>query len=285
MKKQKKILLSVISAVVFILSINSLLLFENKSIMTTEMEIVSNRIPETFSGYRIVQISDLHNEEFGKGNKQLIEKVKEAEPDIIVMTGDMIDVYDLKIDVAVNFAKNMKAIAPTYFVTGNHESKTLDYPLLLGEYEKVGVTVLDNKKVFIEKDGEKINLLGIDDQNFFLTYLCGTDDENITVVLGKLVEGIEGYTILLAHRPEKINVYSSFDIDLVLSGHAHGGQINIPLVGGLKAPGQGWLPEYYEGLHKVGDTQMVISRGLGNSAFPFRINNRPEIVIVELKSR
>lgn len=284
MKTRKKILLSIISVIVFVASICLLLLFENKSIVTTEIDVVSDRLPEAFSGYRIVQVSDLHNEEFGEDNKRLIEKIKEAEPDIIVMTGDMIDVYEPEVDVAIDFAENMMKIAPTYFVTGNHESKTVEYHLCLDGYKKAGITILDNKKVYVEKDKEKINLLGIDDQNFFLTYLNGTNEENITTVLNKMMQGVEGYTILLAHRPENINIYSSFDIDLVLSGHAHGGQIKLPFAGGLRSPGQGWFPEYYEGLHNVGDTQMIVSRGLGNSAFPFRFNNRPEIIIVELKT-
>jgi len=284
--KTRKILLPIIIVLAVVFALELYLAWENKTIVTTKIEVVSEKIPESFSGYKIVHISDLHNTEFGFRNRRLIRKIREADPDIIVMTGDMVDMYRPHISVAVSLGEELSEIAPTYFVTGNHDVKAVGREELLAGFEKCGVETLKNKKVILEKDGEKISLMGIDDPKFLDDTMSGNDRENTEKALKNLAEKSgESFKILLAHRPEMIDVYSSFKIDLVLSGHAHGGQINIPGKGGVVAPGQGWFPEYYEGLHTVNGTQMIVSRGLGNSAFPFRINNKPEIIIAELKSK
>lgn len=284
--KTRKILLPIIIVLAVVFALELYLAWENKTIVTTKIEVVSEKLPESFSGYKIVHISDLHNTEFGFRNRRLIRKIREADPDIIVMTGDMVDMYRPHISVAVRLGEKLSEIAPTYFVTGNHDVKAVGREELLAGFEKCGVETLKNKKVILEKDGEKISLMGIDDPKFLDDTMNGTDVENTEKVLELLTEKTENsFEILLAHRPEMIDVYSSFKIDLVLSGHAHGGQINIPGKGGIIAPGQGWFPEFYEGLYEVGETQMIVNRGLGNSAFPFRINNKPEIIIAELKSK
>ena len=283
--KTKKFLLPIIIFLSVVLLLDLYLAWENKTLVETKIEVVNEKIPESFSGYRIVHISDLHNTEFGFRNKKLIRKIKDANPDIIVMTGDMVDMYRPHISVAVRLGEELVSIAPTYFVTGNHDVKAVGREKLLSGYEKAGVTVLRNKNILIEKGGEKIRLVGIDDPKFLDDTMSGTDEENTEKTIEFLTENQSEFKILLAHRPEMIDVYSSLGIDLVLSGHAHGGQINIPGKGGIVAPGQGWFPEYYEGLYTVGETDMIVNRGLGNSAFPFRINNRPEIVIAELKTK
>ncbi|MBE6756161.1 MAG: metallophosphoesterase [Ruminococcaceae bacterium] len=284
--KTRKILLPIIIVLAVVFALELYLAWENKTIVTTKIEVVSEKIPESFSGYKIVHISDLHNTEFGFRNRRLIRKIREADPDIIVMTGDMVDMYRPHISVAVRLGEELSEIAPTYFVTGNHDVKAVGREELLAGFEKCGVETLKNKKVILEKDGEKISLMGIDDPKFLDDTMSGNDRENTEKALKKLAEKSgESFKILLAHRPEMIDIYSALEIDLVLSGHAHGGQINIPGKGGIIAPGQGWFPEFYEGLYEVGETQMIVNRGLGNSAFPFRINNKPEIIIAELKSK
>ncbi len=284
--KTRKILLPIIIILSLVFVFDLFLAWENKTIVTTYTEVTSEKIPGSFDSFRIVHISDLHNTEFGFRNKRLIEKVKAAEPDIIVMTGDILDMYRPRLNIALRLGEDLVSIAPTYFVTGNHDVKAVGREELLSGFEKSGVTILRNKNILLEKDGECIQLMGIDDPKFLDDTMDGTDEENTEKVLSLLTENQENnFKILLAHRPEMIDIYSSFHIDLVLSGHAHGGQIKLPGRGGLIAPGQGWFPKYYEGLHKVGDTQMVVSRGLGNSAFPFRLGNRPEIVITELKCK
>lgn len=284
--KTKKILLPIIIILSLIIVLDLFLTYENKSLVTTEIEIQNEKIPENFSGYRIVHISDLHNTEFGKNNKRLIEEIEKAKPDIIVMTGDMIDIYRPDIDVVLHLAENLVQIAPTYFVSGNHDVKAAGREFLFAGFKEMGVTILRNRSVILEKNGERIILSGIDDPKFLDDFMSGNDEENTKNILESLIKNQEDtFKILLAHRPELFEIYSSADIDLVFSGHAHGGQINVPFKGGLIAPGQGWFPEYYNGVYEKDNTQMVVNRGLGNSAFPFRINNKPEIIVTELKAQ
>jgi len=283
--KTKKFLLPVIIILSLVFVFDLFLFFENKTIVITEIEISDEKIPENFDGYRIVHISDLHNTEFGLHNKKLIEKIKNAKPDIIVMTGDIIDIYNPKPDVAVSLGEKLVFIAPVYFVSGNHDVKATGREKLFAGFKEAGINILRNRSVLLEKDGEKILLAGIDDPKFLDDFMTETDEENTRNTIGSILQNEEeNFKILLAHRPEMIEIYASFGIDLVFSGHAHGGQINIPLKGGLIAPGQGWFPKYYEGVYEKDNTQIIVNRGLGNSAFPFRINNRPEIIITELKS-
>lgn len=283
--KTKKILLPIIIILSLVFVFNLFLTYENKTIVTTEIEISNKKIPEVFSDYRIVHISDLHNTEFGTDNKKLIKKIEDAKPDIIVMTGDIIDIYRPRIKVALHLAEELVKIAPVYFVSGNHDVKADGREFLFAGYKELGVNILRNRTVTLEKNGESISLSGIDDPKFLDDFMSGTDEENTENILQTLVQNQdEIFKILLAHRPEMMDVYSSLGIDLVFTGHAHGGQINLPFKGGLIAPGQGWFPEYYKGVYTKGNTQMIVNRGLGNSAFPFRINNKPEIIIAELKS-
>ncbi len=283
MKTKKKLFVPLIVLLVVGVSLAIWLTWENKALGTTEITVKSENIPESFSGYRIVHLSDLHNTKFGSRNKKLIEKIKEAEPDIIVMTGDMVDMYRPKIKVALDLAEDLVKIAPVYFVTGNHDVKAVGREELLAGYEKIGVSVLRNKSVRVERGKDSMRLMGIDDPKFLDDKMTGNDRENTKKIIELMTKSTDGFEILLAHRPEMIDIYSSFSIELVLSGHAHGGQINLPGKGGMLAPGQGWFPKYYTGLYKMGETQMVVSRGLGNSAFPFRVNNKPEIVAIELE--
>jgi len=175
-------------------------------------------------------------------------------------------------------------IAPVYYVTGNHEARISEYGKLKTALEITGVTVLENERTVLEKDGDTITLLGIDDPSFTADYLTGDSAAVVKNTLDDLVTEGVGYTVLLSHRPELFDVYAESGVNLVFSGHAHGGQIRLPFIGGLAAPNQGLFPKYDAGLFTEGDTNMVVSRGLGNSLFPFRVNNRPEIVVVQLTS-
>lgn len=282
--KTKKILSFFIAVLLAFIAVDLWLGWENKSIVTTEITVENEGIPSSFSGFRIVQISDLHNTTFGFKNKKLINKIKDARPDIIVMTGDMADIYRPDIDVTLSFAEKITEIAPVYFVTGNHDVKVVGREKLLTGLEKAGVTVLRNRKTEIEKSGEKIILAGIDDPKFLDDFMREDDRTNTKHAIENLACDKNTYTVLLAHRAEMIDVFSSCGVNLVLTGHAHGGQIRLPSKGGVLAPGQGWWPKYDSGLYKEGNTQMIVSRGLGNSYFPFRINNRPEIVVAILES-
>ena len=235
--------------------------------------------PEAFSGFKIVQISDLHNAEFGTDNQKLIDILKKEAPDAIVITGDLIDARRTNTEIAESFARRCMEIADCYYVPGNHEARLGDtYDAFESALIADGVNVLRNGSVRIRKEMDAIRIVGVDDPAFAKASDAIT---NLDAALEALSS--DDFTILLAHRPELIDEYSKWGIDLVLSGHAHGGQIRLPGIGGLYAPGQGFFPRYTSGNYTVGDTEMIVSRGIGNSAFPLRVNDRPEVVIVTLK--
>lgn len=257
----------------------------NTALMVNSITLSGNHIPSEFSGFRIAQISDLHNAEFGEGNSHLLNSLSESKPDMIAITGDLVDAQHTNIDVALSFAEKAVQIAPVYYVTGNHEASLSQYSELKTGLEAAGVIVLEDNAIQLEHNGGIVTLMGLSDPNF--TIKSNIFDEvpaMISTKLNDLMENKVGYTILLSHRPELFDTYVSCGVDLVLSGHAHGGQFRLPLIGGLVAPNQGFFPKYDAGLYTNGGTNMVVSRGLGNSIIPLRFNNRPEIVLVELKA-
>ena len=259
----------VLSLILFVISAAIFLHWNNTALQVTKYTVHSDRIPEGFDGYKIVQISDLHNTAF----RDLPEKITSLSPDIIVITGDI--VHASPMDNALSFARQAVKIAPTYYVSGNHEHR-MDYETLFKELQEIGITVLRNHSVSLERNGDNVCLAGIEDPIFY-------PDEAVEDKLQPLVQE-DVYTILLSHRPNLFDSYISCNADLVLSGHVHGGQFRLPFVGGLYAPNQGIFPKYDAGLFTEGKTNMIISRGLGNSSFPFRLFNRPEIVVVTLKN-
>lgn len=253
-----------------------LLYIGNTHIGTTYVTVDSENIPLAFNGFKIAHISDLHNAEFGEGQSKLIEKIREADPDIIVITGDMIDSRRTDVEKAVELVVGLGGEIPIYYVTGNHESRVSEYSELEEKLVENGVNVLRNKNQSIEIDGSYINIIGVDDPAFGYS-----SDEMYDTITG--LKG-DSYNILLSHRPELFGMYIQTGVDLVLSGHAHGGQVRIPFIGGLAAPNQGFFPKYTEGLYENGGTSMIVSRGLGNSIIPLRVNDPPELVIIMLKS-
>ena len=257
---------------------------DNTKLELTEYNVISSKVPESFACFEIAQVSDLHNAEFGEGNSDLLALLSEVEPHIIVLTGDLIDSRHTDLNIALDFACKAAQIAPVYYVSGNHEARVPEYAELKMGLTEAGVTVLENQKVQITRDGESITLMGIQDPSFQSDYLFGDAETVARKTISSLQNESEGFTVLLSHRPELFDLYVDSGIDLVFSGHAHGGQFRLPFVGGLYAPTQGWFPEYDGGLYELNGTAMVVSRGLGNSRFPFRVNNRPEIVVVELIS-
>ena len=278
--KKKFIVLAAIVAILILLII--WIAYGNTDLEIYKYNVKSEDIPSEFDNFRIVQISDLHNAEFGENNEKLLLMLKQADADIIAITGDMIDSRNTDIDVAISFAQKAVNIAPVYYVNGNHESR------VSGEYEKLkqgltdaGVNILENSSADITIGDEAITLIGINDPTFRMDIVDDTMEQNIAHQLVNVIPDNDNYKVLLAHRPEYFDVYAG-KVDLVLSGHAHGGQFRIPFIGGLVAPGQGFFPEYYEGSHIKENTEMIVSRGIGNSIIPFRINNKPEIIVAEL---
>lgn len=256
----------------------------NTALELNTYTIGSRGLPDAFDGYRIAQVSDLHNAEFGDGNQRLLDMLREAEPDMIAITGDLIDSRKTNIAVALAFAEEAVRIAPCYYVSGNHEARVPEYRELKAGLEDAGVTVLDDARVEIEISGKSITIIGVNDPSFLADYLT-SDAAVMDRKLSELSSEDASFTILLSHRPELFDTYAAHEMDLVLTGHAHGGQFRLPLIGGLIAPNQGLFPKYDDGLYSEGNTNMIVSRGLGNSIIPFRFNNRPEVVLIELKSQ
>ena len=255
--------------------------WENVTVGVTHYTVASGRLPQAFNHFKIVVVSDFHNAEFGKENDTLIKLIEKEKPDIIAFTGDLVDSRRTDIETAEDLVRNLAEIAPCYYVTGNHEAR-------LGEqYQKLekilleeNVVVLHDGYTELTRNNETILIAGLDDPNF--------TDINSAVhnsILKTKLDGMnlsDSYFVLLSHRPETFEAYTSAGVDLVLSGHAHGGQFRLPFIGGIAAPNQGLFPKYDGGRYSENHTTMIVSRGVGNSIIPVRINNRPEIVCVEL---
>ena len=283
MKKPNKKTVLIVSVLV-ILCLGIWTLWGNIALEVNEYEIVSDRIPEAFAGFRIAQVSDLHNKDFGEGYGQLLTLLSEINPDIIVVTGDLIDSRQTDLDIALEFAWQAGKIARVYYVSGNHEARVPEYEDLKTGLVKAGVVILENQKIQITRELESITLMGIEDPSFQEDYLFGDSESVARQAIENLQNESDGYTILLSHRPELFDLFVETEMDLVFSGHAHGGQFRLPFIGGLVAPNQGFFPKYDAGQFKEENTTMIVSRGVGNSIIPIRFNNRPEIVLVTLRN-
>lgn len=272
------------SAIVLLIVIALLLFcnFQNKHLETTYYTYEADQLGVDLDCYRIVQISDLHNAKFGKNNQKLVDRIRECEPDIIVLTGDLVDSNHTNVDRAVQFVNEIVKICPVYYVTGNHEYwlEKSEYDGLMDGLIGTGVVILDDQVVEISRGDAKFRLVGLDDKSLANGTLR-TLLNNAQNVAHEDSEKNE-FTVVLAHEPQYLARYAGTGVDLVLSGHAHGGQFRLPFVGGIVAPDQGFLPEYTAGEYYMNGTEMIVSRGLGNSVIPVRLFNYPEIVCVEL---
>lgn len=256
---------------------SALFLYANNHwIVTTEHVYKSNEVPESFDGFRIAHVSDLHDATFGDLQEKLIEKVQATNPDVIFITGDVVDSNRYDLQRSLDAVRQFVVIADVYYVIGNHEVALNEVDEIYEAMRSIGVHVLENESVLLERDDEFITVAGIEDP------LNGLNTDNMIDVAMHDVP--DYFTLLLAHRPEYFDTYVENELDFVFSGHAHGGQARIPGIGGLIAPGQGMFPQYTAGTYSENSTTMVVSRGLGNSVVPFRIFNLPEIVVVQLKT-
>ena len=274
-----------IKSAIVLLIVIALLLFcsyQNRHLETTYYTYKAEQLGADLEGYRIVQISDLHNAKFGKNNQKLVDRIRECDPDMIVLTGDLVDSNHTNVDRAVQFVDEIVKICPVYYVTGNHEYwlEKSEYDELMDGLIGAGVVILDDQVVEISMGDAKFRLVGLDDKSLADGTL-GTLLNNAQNVAHEDSDERE-FTVVLAHEPQYLARYAGTGVDLVLSGHAHGGQFRLPFVGGIVAPDQGFLPEYTAGEYYMNGTEMIVSRGLGNSVIPVRLFNYPEIVCVEL---
>ena len=289
----------------------------NQKIFVTQYKISSNKIPNEFDEYKIMQLTDIHSIRDTKQKDNLINKVKKLNPDLICVTGDLIDspyyseqnakyeAKEIKIpdSLTIDFMSELTDIAEVYFVYGNHEMMLLDDPennVFKIALENLGVNILNNKVDYITINNEKIRLVGIQDpatlyKDKKYAYVEKNNYEKVKSILDNLfyIDGNENITsekdellfnIVLSHRPEYFELYSNYNIDLLLSGHTHGGVIVLPFVGGIYAHPQGWLPKFTSGIYEKDTFKMIIGRGIGYSGIQIRIFNPPEIIEITLKS-
>ena len=283
---RRKLLLIILLFLVLIVGV--LLIDSNTRIVTTEYVLRYPNLPEPFDGFRIAVLSDIHASVFGENNSRLISKVTEAQPDIIVITGDIIDgskkpTLKEQLAIAEALIERLSPIANIYYITGNHEwdsGGVKQLLTMLGER----VCVMRNQYDGFEKFAEDkissgvITIAGIDDPN-------GPAD---MVKPEKLISDIRdraghGFLIVLEHRNNNLPLYSELEVDLVISGHAHGGIIRLPFTDGLIGQSREWMPTFTSGVYTMGNTNMVVSRGIGNHTGLPRFLNNPEVVIVELR--
>lgn len=284
MKKRTKIL-SVVLSIIAITA--ALIFFGNNRISTSSIDCSNEKIPSEFDGFRIVQITDLHNKLFGKDQKRLIKKIKSLDPDVIVFTGDMVSRREKHLQNAESFVENAVKICPVYYVEGNHEKYSTSYTVYFKPFlEAVGVHTLRNKSEKIFSGGSYITICGVRDLVDVTEFGYDVSLRNDVFCgwIKNVLDKEDGFKILLSHRPEYFEEYSKNGADLVFTGHAHGGQVILPFIGGVYAPNQGLFPKYYSGEYTLGQTTMIVCRGLGNSILFPRINNSPQIVCVTLKS-
>lgn len=273
MNKREKMILAVLSLTAS--AVMALYLYrQNNGLTLTEYKIKSNKLPGSFEGFKIVHISDLHNKRFGKHNSRLIKLIREQQPDIITISGDLADSRHTDLPTALEFVRLASQIAPLCYTTGNHEHR-LDSAVLtkfLDDISAAGGIVLEDSEVFVVRGNDRICIAGMSDRRSPTRESL----ENLLSPAGDML------SILIAHRPHNAPIYASAGADITLSGHAHGGQARLPFVGGIIAPDQGFFPKYTEGVHYFDGCAAVISRGLGNSLCPIRFNNPPEVVAVTL---
>ncbi|NYB72977.1 metallophosphoesterase [Sedimentibacter hydroxybenzoicus DSM 7310] len=268
--------------IIFIFAMIVFFIWQNSSVVVSKYEYKNSKLSINFNGFKILHISDLHNKNF---HESLYKKIKDINPDIIIITGDLIDRRRTRVDIAVDFVSQIVNVAPVYYVSGNHEQLSTSYDDLKEELVKLDVHILDNEYMVLNHNGERIGIMGLADPALMYTEGNNNNDRNRIYAennLKRLYENsVTEFNILLSHRPELFEVYKNINIDLVFSGHAHGGQIRIPFIGGILSPNQGFFPKYSEGMITEDNTTLVVSRGLGNSIFPLRIFNRPELIVVE----
>ena len=287
--KNKKVIVSIAIVLVFI---GILMCFITK-IDVTKYTISNEKIPEEFNGFKIVQLSDFHSQGYRDTTEKLISKVKDINPDIIVMTGDMVswdmeDIEEVKILI-----KSLVEVYPIYYIDGNHEhlaeiSRPGRYVAFNEFMQELGVTTIKNDYVEIYKGNKSINLYGInlplDGATGLYVNRFQLEENYVEKTLSEADK--EKFNILLAHTPTFIKQYSQWGADLVLSGHMHGGIVRIPFTNiGLLSPGRTIFPRYAAGKFKVNDTTMIVNRGIGTSSIDLRIFNKPEISVITLKSR
>jgi len=253
--------------------------FENNVVSSETYTVSSADLPAGLDGLRVAELADLHGKTFGAGSEALLEAVRSAKPDLIALDGDIADEHTADVSALAPLFRGLAAIAPTYYVTGNHEWVMTDLPGFLQLLEKCGVTVLRNEYITLSKGGGTIALAGVDDPN-------GPYDKKTAAQLTAEIRAALGdscYILMLAHRNDELADWASLGVQTVLTGHGHGGIVRLPFLGGLLGVDRSFFPKYTAGTFTEGATTMVVSRGLGVSGVNFRLFNRPDLPVIVLR--
>ena len=265
-------------AAIFVL-FTAALVYWNNAVRTVRYTYKSAKLPESFDGFKIAHISDYHNKYYGKGGKRVAGRVAKESPDIIVISGDMIQSRRRKNALAL--IDSLVSIAPVYYACGNHERYVDEYPTFVNEMRGLGVHVLEDETVLLLHGDGDIALSGAKDPRFYME----RGSENSAVFAGKIRKLVQSdkFNLLISHRPEFMSAYVEAGFDLVLSGHAHAGQVRFPFIGAVFTPGEKFRPHYVVGRYDEGGTTMIVSGGLGSSSPIPRVLNRPQLLIETLR--
>lgn len=274
MRRRKTAVLLVLTA----LLAAGFLLWGNCSLQTTETALVSPALPPAFDGLRIVELADLHGRVFGRGSRRLLAAVRRAEPDLICIDGDLFDEHT---DLAMlpPLLRGLCAIAPVYYVTGNHEWRVPGLRGILAQMRACGVTVLQDDWRVLRRGEDALVLAGTDDP-------CGPAERKTPAELIADIRAEAGeaaFLLLLTHRNDQLPQWSALGVQAVLAGHCHGGVVRLPFVGGLFGTDRRLFPAWDAGLYRQGETALYVSRGLGYTNVHFRLFNRPEVAVIVLR--
>ena len=255
---------------------------QNNRIVVSKHRVKDFKIPNAFNGFKILHISDLHNKSFGKNQSVLLRIIHKLNPDIILITGDLIDRRRTDFKPVLHLLDGITQY-PVYFVPGNHEAWSKHYVQLRELLLSKSVILLENEFQTLLRDEQSIMLYGLKDPGF---YKQKDEKTSSRLILQATLEKWkpQGFSVLLSHRPEYFDLYAEHHMNITFSGHAHGGQIRFPFIGAIMAPHQGFFPKYSAGMYQMKISKLCLSRGLGNSLFPFRIFNHPELILVTLET-
>lgn len=291
-------IISIITGVLLIFLLSIFVYIQNYGLQKTRYELFYKNLPADFDGLKILHLTDIHRKSFGKDQSKLISLIRNESPDLIVVSGDIIYCYNHWYNFGYSYKKDLEKVMklfrviskefPVYYSPGNHECKSNYYPEIKKELLSAGVTVLDSGTCYIKRNNSEISVIGLKDPTFWGgsnvvldEYINKTSDE-----LNNLKKETNGlFTVLISHRPEIFDIYKDANVDVVFTGHAHGGQWIFPFIGPVFAPQQGYFPKYTSGVHKFENTNVVINRGMGNSSMPIRLFNRPEVVVCVLNRK
>lgn len=274
MRRRKTAVLLVLTA----LLAAGFLLWGNCSLQTTETALVSPALPPAFDGLRIVELADLHGRVFGRGSRRLLAAVRRAEPDLICIDGDLFDEHT-DLTMLPPLLRGLCAIAPVYYVTGNHEWRVPGLRGILAQMRACGVTVLQDDWRVLRRGEDALVLAGTDDP-------CGPAERKTPAELIADIRAEAGeaaFLLLLTHRNDQLPQWSALGVQAVLAGHCHGGVVRLPFVGGLFGTDRRLFPAWDAGLYRQGETALYVSRGLGYTNVHFRLFNRPEVAVIVLR--